>query len=157
MTVHALVPHLVAFLVGCALTSAAWLVGLLFLAGDQRQQIRTGEVPGEAPEGVPEAELLVAIPPRKVLIFKISRSPALIGRARDNDIVIPSTVPGWESVSRHHALLHYNARRVWWVIRDLGSRNGVYVDGSRTGHNVLRDGTQVQLGSVQAVFRHVTQ
>lgn len=61
---HALVPLLVAFLVGCALASATWLVGLLFLAGKKRQQIRTGEVP----EGVPEAELLVTIAPRKVLM-----------------------------------------------------------------------------------------
>ncbi|HEC35811.1 MAG TPA: FHA domain-containing protein [Anaerolineae bacterium] len=91
------------------------------------------------------------------MIFKISGSPALIGRARDNDVVIPGAVPGWESVSRHHALLHYDARRAWWAIRDVGSRNGAYVDGSRTGHNVLRHGTQVQLGSVQAVFRQLTQ
>jgi transcriptional regulator with GAF, ATPase, and Fis domain len=49
---------------------------------------------------------------------------AVIGRASSNQIVIRS-----HQASRQHAELRWDAGR-WWV-RDLGSRNGTFIDGRR--------------------------
>ncbi|MCD8104830.1 MAG: FHA domain-containing protein [Lachnospiraceae bacterium] len=47
-----------------------------------------------------------------------------IGRAQDNDIVCPETM-----VSRYHASLFFDGKK--WRIKDVGSANGVYVNGKR--------------------------
>jgi len=39
------------------------------------------------------------------------------------------------------------------VVVDLGSRNGLTVDGRHTNQNVLQDGDRIGFGSVEAVFR----
>jgi adenylate cyclase len=73
--------------------------------------------------------------------FQLERSPVRVGRALDNDIVIPDI-----SVSRYHAVIvHENGQ---WVIRDMGSRNGLRVQDRFVTEHVLRDGEQVWLGNV---------
>jgi len=49
-------------------------------------------------------------------------------------------------LSREHAMLVPEAGG--WQIRDLGSRNGLWVEGSRTGAGPLRAGARIQLGSL---------
>ena len=57
-----------------------------------------------------------------------------IGRANDNDVVIHD-----DDVSRFHAELLYDTGTLW--LQDAGSRNGVFVNGTRvTGHKALRVG-----------------
>ena len=60
----------------------------------------------------------------------VSRIPARdatlrIGRSPDNDVV----VDGEQTVSRLHAELAHDGEH--WVVRDLGSHNGTYVNGTR--------------------------
>jgi pSer/pThr/pTyr-binding forkhead associated (FHA) protein len=57
-------------------------------------------------------------------------SGVTIGRAFDNQIVVNNP-----QVSRHHAVLEKEGRT--WVIRDLGSANGTYVNGRRVRRQVL--------------------
>jgi hypothetical protein len=59
------------------------------------------------------------------------------------------------TVSRMHALLeNYGSA---WSIRDLGSRNGTYVNGERlTAERLLRAGDQLRLGTCRLVFCHTT-
>ncbi len=51
----------------------------------------------------------------------------------------------------------YHARLDWangqWVIVDLRSQNGVYVNGRRVTSQVLRPGDQVQIGQSLLVFQ----
>lgn len=56
------------------------------------------------------------------------------------------------SVSRLHAVLvRYPSG---WTLRDVGSRNGTFVNGSRVaGEHVLRSGDEIRLGAVRLVFR----
>jgi len=75
---------------------------------------------------------------------------ATIGLAPENDLVITQDLSGWESVSRRHARIYTQAGR--WIVQDLESTNGVYVNGRRTGRNLLRDGWRLSLGKVEFVF-----
>lgn len=77
-------------------------------------------------------------------IFELEPGRATLGRGLDNDIVIPDG-----SLSRHHAQIDVEAGRV--TISDLGSKNGVEVDGVRVESHVLHGGERITCGD--AVFR----
>jgi hypothetical protein len=67
--------------------------------------------------------------------------PRTLGRARDCDHVIADP-----SVSSHHASVWFENGCAW--IRDLGSRNGTWIDRVRvSAPAVLNDGARVRLGS----------
>ena len=59
------------------------------------------------------------------------------------------------TVSRVHAVLENFGFA--WSIRDLGSRNGTYVNGKRiTTERVLRSGDEVRLGDCRLFFWQAT-
>ncbi|HEY7054675.1 MAG TPA: FHA domain-containing protein [Mycobacterium sp.] len=68
-----------------------------------------------------------------------------IGRATDNDIVIPDVL-----ASRHHATLVPTATGV--EIQDARSINGTFVNGTRVDEAPLHDGDVVTIGNVDLVF-----
>jgi len=79
---------------------------------------------------------LVAIPP----------AGAVIGRSPDADIVIAAN-----EVSRHHARIV--PERDGWSLADLGSTNGVLLNGRPLGvPTQLADGDVIGLGSVELIF-----
>jgi len=69
-----------------------------------------------------------------------------IGRATDNDIVIPDVL-----ASRHHATLIPGPSGT--EIRDERSINGTFVNGARVDSAMLKDGDTVTIGNVDLVFR----
>jgi hypothetical protein len=101
----------------------------------------------------PPAALLFTVRDGRSLRFDLTRSPVRVGRDASNDLVIPDGVSFQDTASRHHAWLYYDVDLRRWVVEDPGSRNGTYVDGARTGHNVLQDGTWLAFGGVQALFK----
>jgi hypothetical protein len=60
---------------------------------------------------------------------------------------------GDDTVSRRHARINVTSRDA--TIEDLGSKNGTFVEGRRTGGKPLplADGDQIQVGSVFLAFR----
>ncbi|MEA3338346.1 MAG: FHA domain-containing protein [Chloroflexota bacterium] len=82
--------------------------------------------------------------------FDLNPEGITIGRAAENSLVITQDFPGWETVSRQHARVYEQAGR--WIVEDMDSMNGVYVNGSRTGHNLLRDGWRLDIGGVKFIF-----
>lgn len=84
------------------------------------------------------------------LVYKGQRltltQPFLIGRSSDSDLQIPDP-----EVSRLHAMVFLQGTD-WWLC-DLGSRNGVRVNGIRLTHaRRLRDGDEVRIGKSQIRF-----
>jgi len=75
------------------------------------------------------------------------RTPVVnIGRADYNDLVF-----GEESVSASHAKLQ--RREEIWVLTDLGSTNGTFVDGDQVrGEVILMPGSTVRFGDVTVLF-----
>lgn len=72
----------------------------------------------------------------------LTHTPFTIGRGPGNDLVLPVL-----SVSRQHAEISRTQDGI--VIRDLGSRNGLVVDGVRVDEYLLEDGGAVALGDVR--------
>jgi hypothetical protein len=75
-----------------------------------------------------------------------------VGRHRDNDICLQN-----DSISRRHAVLHYNAETRRFVITDLGGGNGVVVNKTKFKSRELNDGDMVELGEVRLRFRAETE
>ncbi len=75
-------------------------------------------------------------------------SPYCIGKRDDADLSIATDA----AVSGMHALLERAGAT--WCVRDLGSRNGTFVNGERLfGERVLRDGDEIIVGRTRLVFR----
>jgi hypothetical protein len=69
----------------------------------------------------------------------------LIGRSRECEVVLADP-----NVSRKHAELRRNGGR--WVIADLGSTNGIKVNGRRVDRAQLEPGDRITLGLTELTF-----
>jgi len=70
---------------------------------------------------------------------------AVVGRDPDCDVVLSS-----RSVSRKHAIVEKRGES--WVARDLGSANGLFVEGKRVAEAALAPGASLRFGDVEATF-----
>jgi hypothetical protein len=97
------------------------------------------------PEAAPAASraqaLLVGEGKRTVL----RGSRAVVGRSRDCDLVLDDP-----NVSRHHAELRQEGEG--WVVADMGSTNGIKVNGSRVESAALQPGDRVTFGLIELSF-----
>jgi len=80
--------------------------------------------------------------------FVLAKAATIIGRGADADVVLRDA-----SVSRHHAQVVLEPR--YPRIRDLRSRNGVYVNGTRVSSAVLRTGDAVRIGKCLLIVEEV--
>ena len=87
------------------------------------------------------------------LRLALDKDELRLGRATDNDLVIDRRFPDWDTVSLHHARLMHDRQRNRWIVIDEKSRNGVFVQGYRTGENVLHAGDVIRFGQVELVFQ----
>jgi hypothetical protein len=94
--------------------------------------------PGAAPAG---RAVLAGEGKRTVL----SGSRVLIGRSRDCDVTLEDP-----NASRRHAELRNEDGR--WIVTDLGSTNGVKVNGRRVEEAVLQPGDELALGLARLRF-----
>ena len=75
----------------------------------------------------------------------LDKNRAVLGRSREVDVQIEDP-----NVSRRHAEVVQQGS-AWWVI-DLGSTNGVEVDGRRVQRARLDDGTSFVIGETTVTF-----
>lgn len=84
--------------------------------------------------------LVLAEQPHAVL-----RSPTRVGRLPDNDIVVND-----KRVSRHHAEVAQRGDR--WILRDVGSTNGIAVNGKKVKEAILKPGDTISIGGVEGLW-----
>jgi FHA domain-containing protein len=77
--------------------------------------------------------------------FQISKTLLSIGRGLDNDLVIDDP-----RVSRHHAQITF--RHSHYLLRDLRSTNGTFVNGQPIEAVVLASGDMVSIGGFEMLF-----
>jgi hypothetical protein len=76
----------------------------------------------------------------------IGSGGAVLGRSRDSDVVLEDA-----NVSRRHAEVRPSGAS--WIVRDLGSTNGVKVNGRQIeGAQSLKPGDEIELGTCRIVF-----
>ncbi len=83
------------------------------------------------------------------VVLDISKRYA-IGRSAENEITI--TEP---SISRMHAELEY--RDGTWVLTDLASQNGIWVNGIQQQQCILVEGFNVTIGNVPVLFESLSE
>ena len=75
----------------------------------------------------------------------LSGSRVVLGRSREADIVLQDP-----NVSRRHAELRRDDEG--WQVVDLGSTNGIKVNGRRVDHQSLSPGDQITIGVTDLTF-----
>ncbi|PJF45093.1 MAG: hypothetical protein CUN55_00715 [Phototrophicales bacterium] len=95
--------------------------------------------------------LVVRRGPQPGVVFELNRDVVTIGRESGTDIVVPDV-----EVSRHHCRLRRSAGG--YVIEDLGSTNGTFVNRQRvTGSRPLSVGDVIGLGeTVELVYESLS-
>ncbi|WP_322860268.1 FHA domain-containing protein [Mycobacterium europaeum] len=109
--------------------------------GGQPAGLETGRVGGDA-SNIATSMMKILRPGKAV---ESVPGAIKIGRANDNDIVIPEVL-----ASRHHATLVPTPHGT--EIRDNRSINGTFVNGARVDSAVLHEGDVVTIGNIDLVF-----
>lgn len=82
----------------------------------------------------------------EVNVYDLECDEILIGRHAMADIRIQDM-----SVSRYHAILNVTDGK--WMITDIGSKSGVFVNGEPVRHIRLYEGDVITLGNRSLIFR----
>ena len=79
-------------------------------------------------------------------MFPLPSSVTVIGRRRSCDLRIPLM-----SVSKKHCQVHQDSGKL--KVRDLGSRNGIQINGQRVEEAEVKAGDWLQVGPLKFVFQ----
>lgn len=111
--------------------------------------------PGNFESGNPDRTILLSNAPMGKLLFKegdsnhvefkLQKPEISIGRGRNCDLILNDT-----QASRKHALLIREGNR--YILRDLGSGNGTYVDGRPIKEHTLSTDDVIRIGNVEFQF-----
>lgn len=132
----------------------------MIVADDSTRLLQPGDLPKAAPplsepSGDEEAEGQTILVPMAALIAEPGSMPQTeyrlgainyLGRAEDNQVQIMSP-----EVSRKHAVI--TAVGNGFELKDLGSQNGVNVNGERASVRRLVDGDRLEIAGIALVFR----
>ena len=163
---EAVLPEICAYLGEHARRARCTLMGEIEIAVESDEGLSAGEMRVESSMAV-GGEPTAVVPPRRAegraaegavvtaqasLVAEdgaetpLHREVTRIGRAVDNDVVLSD-----QAVSRHHAEIRREDNG--FVIIDMASKNGTYLNGERVERASLRDGDRIQMGSLMLVFR----
>ena len=126
---------------------AVLLIVLLVVVLLRRRRPAPIAVPA-APEPVPFLERLGD--GEGLRKYALTKPVVVIGRTEDSDVRVSVDWPGGRSVSRRHAQIRREDTD--FVVEDLGSQNGIRVNGLATHRNLLREGYRVSFGDLEFVF-----
>lgn len=108
------------------------------LGDDDNAVVHAGEIaPGEV-------MLVVRQGPEIGTRYSLEGDQVSVGRVPGNDIQLDDV-----TVSRQHAVLVRQGSA--WLVRDLGSLNGTYVNSARVEEVVVQHGDEVQVGRFRLV------
>jgi len=77
--------------------------------------------------------------------YSIPPTGLTLGRSETRDVVIPDPAS-----SRHHCSIFYQDGQ--YILRDMGSANGVFINAYRVKESILTDGDQIQVGNTELRF-----
>jgi len=77
--------------------------------------------------------------------FRIEKEKITFGTHNDNDLILSD-----EFISRHHGEFYF--RNGEFFVRDLGSRNGTFINGKRVQGSILAPGSRIDIGKTGLDF-----
>jgi pSer/pThr/pTyr-binding forkhead associated (FHA) protein len=95
--------------------------------------------PSEGSAPIPLATLTQCDAVEGVRSYPLHRGETTLGRSSGNDIVLPD-----ETVSRRHCRIYWAGGR--YILEDLNSRNGTYLNKEQIQMAFLAPGDTIQLG-----------
>jgi two-component system, NtrC family, response regulator GlrR len=117
-------------------------------AGPRTTQNVPTTVEGRQWAHIPRCRLVVLSGPDQGRVFALNRGQVVIGAQTPADVVLSDS-----SVSRFHCELTLGQAP---VVRDLGSRNGTFLDGVRVVEAVLHPQAVLELGHSKLRFEYAT-
>ena len=93
--------------------------------------------------------LRIAGRPGPTFVLKPAHDNTL-GRSPEASIVVADRL-----ASRTHAAVRFDASRNTWMLHDLGSRNGTFLDGVAVSSTTISDGAVVRVGTSELVFKQL--
>tara|TARA_Y100001968_G_scaffold277427_1_gene272271 strand:- start:92 stop:475 length:384 start_codon:yes stop_codon:yes gene_type:complete len=111
----------------------------------QSTQLISGIKPGDVSSEIMPHKLVQARGPGTPNTIPLDDSEIVLGRSPEVDVQVPSP-----HLSRQHCA-------IWCVgpeyhIKDMESRNGLFLNGVKISSAVLRDGDTIQLGDVVFIY-----
>ena len=91
------------------------------------------------------AELILYLRERELSRYRVRTAAVRIGRDPSSDLVIDNM-----GISRHHASVIFDGNT--FLVKDEGSQNGVFVNGTRVGTHAINHGDVIQLGKFALRF-----
>jgi pSer/pThr/pTyr-binding forkhead associated (FHA) protein len=110
---------------------------------ERGEQVETTIALGELPEGT--GMVVVRRGPNAGSTYVLDQPSTTAGRHPDSDIFLDDI-----TVSRRHAVFEH--RDGAYVLRDVGSLNGTYVNRERVEEQPLRSGDELQIGRYILTF-----
>jgi hypothetical protein len=108
-------------------------------------------VPEPPPTQAAPAAVVLQIAGRPGPAFRLDPAGEnVLGRAGGSLVALADRL-----ASRQHAAIRFDAERATWLLRDLGSRNGTWLDGVRITSAPLAPGGQIRIGTTELVFQPV--
>ena len=106
-------------------------------------------VPRRAGEAgpVPEAWLEVLNTSLKGRLFHVTAATGVIGRSHTADLQV-----NHPTVSRANTLLRYSDETRGWMVEDMESANGTYVNDAMVTQSLVKGGERVRVGDVELLF-----
>jgi pSer/pThr/pTyr-binding forkhead associated (FHA) protein len=95
-----------------------------------------------------QAKIMVYLNNKQELCVPITESGASIGRDPGNVVQLPMP-----AVSKQHAMVRLTP--IGWQVRDLKSRNGLYVNDQKVGESLLKSGDCITIGPYSLIFEVV--
>jgi pSer/pThr/pTyr-binding forkhead associated (FHA) protein len=101
------------------------------------------------PSAQPSAVVTLRIAGRPGPAFQLdTTSDNVIGRSASGLVALADRL-----ASRRHASITFDPTTSIWSVRDLGSRNGTWLDGQQVRESVLADGQMIRVGTTELEFR----
>ena len=101
--------------------------------GEKTEMVRIDEIQDPDAASPKSAYLITLKGPKAGKNLKIEKEELTLGRSMDVDVLLDN-----EGVSRRHARIYREGEHYW--LEDLGSTNGVFVNGEKLDRTKLFDG-----------------